>query len=61
MTVAKDAKSLVEKVITARGLNIDDVKTRVVVDGGQGSLKVVASVFDGESDQAVTFVYQDGP
>ena len=59
VTVARDTRALVEKVIAARELNRDNVKTRVVIDGGQGSLKVVASVFDGEQDPEVSD--QGGP
>ena len=50
VTVVKDSKRFVENVIEARGLNKEKVKVRVVIDAGQGSLKVAASVFDDESD-----------
>ena len=45
VTIAKDAKKLVEMVAEARDLELDNLKCRVVIDGGQGSLKVVASIF----------------
>ena len=51
MTIAKDAKQLIEKVVEARGLDINNVKCRTVIDGGQGSLKIVTSVFQGDIDE----------
>ena len=51
MTIAKDAKQLIEKVVEARGLDINNVKCRTVIDGGQGSLKIVTSVFQSDIDE----------
>ena len=51
VTIAKDAKQLIEKVVEARDLDINNVKCRTVIDGGQGSLKIVTSVFQGDIDE----------
>ena len=37
VTIVKDAKGVVERVIEARGLEKETLKCRVVVDKGQGS------------------------
>ena len=46
VTIVKNSLQLVEQVMEARGLSRDTVRCRVVKDGGQGSLKIVASIFD---------------
>ena len=60
VTIVKDAKSFIDKVIEVRGLNKDTVKCRVVPDKGQGSLKIVVSVFDSDIDPDISFTYQEG-
>ena len=50
-----------KKVIEARSLNEEKVKIRVVVDYGQGSLKIAANVFDGNIDPEVMIGDQEGP
>ena len=45
-TIVKNSLQLVEEVMEARGLYRETVKCRVVIDGGQGLLKIVASIFD---------------
>ena len=60
VTIVKDAKSFIDKVIEVRGLNRATVKCRVVPDKGQGSLKIVASVFDGDVDPDISFTKQEG-
>ena len=60
VTIAKDSKVLIEKIAEARGLNLESVKSRVVIDGGQGSLKVVVSIFDENVDPEVSFASQEG-
>ena len=59
-TIVKDATSFIDKVIEVRGLNRATVKCRVVPDKGQGSLKIVASVFDGDVDPDISFTKQEG-
>ena len=54
ITIVKDSKEFAKKVIEARGLNEEKVKIRVVVDSGQGSLKIAANVFDSYIDPEVT-------
>ena len=46
VTFVKNSLQLVEQVMEARGLSRDTVRCRVLIDGGQGSLKIVASIFD---------------
>ena len=58
-TIVKDVKSFIDKVIEVRGLNKDTVKCRVVPDKGQGSLKIVVSVFDSDIDPDISFTYQE--
>ena len=60
VTIVKDIKGFVDKVIEARGLDQDNVKCRVVMDKGQGSLKIVLSVFDGDVDPDISFTSQEG-
>ena len=60
VTIAKDSKVLIEKIAEARGLNLESLKSRVVIDGGQGSLKVVVSIFDEDVDPEVSFASQEG-
>ena len=50
-----------KKVIEARSLNEEKVKIRVVIDSGQGSLKIAANVFDGNIDPEVMIGDQEGP
>ena len=46
VTIVKNSLQLVEEVMEARGLFRETVRCRVVIDGGQGLLKIVASIFD---------------
>ena len=46
VTIVKNSLQLVEEVMEARGLSRETVRCRVVIDGGQGLLKIVASIFD---------------
>ena len=57
----KDPVGFIEHVITTRGLNRDKVLVRVGLDGGQGSFKVVASVFETDYDPEITFSPKEGP
>ena len=50
VTIVKNSLQLVEQVMEARSLSRDTVRCRVVIDGGQGSLKIVASIFDSSVD-----------
>ena len=44
---------MAELVIAARGLDREKVRCRVVIDGGQGSVKVCASIFESDADPDV--------
>ena len=46
VTIVKNSLQLVEEVMEARSLSTATVRCRVVIDGGQGLLKIVASIFD---------------
>ena len=60
VTIVKDVKTFVQRVIEARGLDNETVKCRPVMDAGQGSFKVVLSVFDGNQDPDIAFAIQEG-
>ena len=61
VTIAKNSLRLAELVIEARGLDKEKVRCWVVIDGGQGSIKVCASIFDSDTDPDVLFAAQEGP
>ena len=61
VTIVKDVKELIKKVIIARDLDKDDVMVRVAIDGGGGSLKVVVNIFEAKSDPEVTFSKSEKP
>ena len=61
VTIAKNSLRLAELVIEARGLDKEKVRCRVVIDGGQGSIKVCASIFDSDTDPDILFAAQEGP
>ena len=50
VTIVKNSLQLVEEVMEARGLSRETVRCRVVIDGGQGLLKIVASIFNSSVD-----------
>ena len=50
MTIVKNSLQLVEEVMEARGLFRETVRCRVVINGGQGLLKIVAINFDSSVD-----------
>ena len=57
----KDPPAFIEHVIEQRGLDRAKVLVRVGLDGGQGSFKVVASIFETDYDPEVTFGSKEGP
>jgi hypothetical protein len=57
----KDPASFIEHVIQERGLNRDKVMVRIGLDGGQGSFKVVVSVFETDYDPEISFSTKEGP
>ena len=48
-----------EQIIHDRGLKVEDVKTRTVIDTGDNSLKVCVSIYDGNMDPEVSFKAQE--
>ena len=61
VAIAKDSETLDEKVAEACGLDVEKIKCKMVLDTGQGSLKVCVSIFDGDIDPEICFSSQDGP
>ena len=57
----KDPPAFIEHVIKERGLDRDKVLVRVGMDGGQGSFKVVASIFETDYDPEITLSSKEGP
>ena len=49
VTIAKNFLCQAELVIEGRGLDKEKVSCRVVIDGGQGSVKVCVSIVDRDS------------
>jgi hypothetical protein len=56
----KDPVKFIEHVITDRGLDKSKVLVRVGLDGGQGSFKVVVSIFETDYDPEITFSKNEG-
>ena len=59
----KDVPGFVEHVIAERGLDKenDKILVRVGLDDGQGSFKVVVSIFKADYDPEITFAIEEGP
>ena len=53
LTIFKNSLQLVEEVMKGRGLSREAVRCRVVINGGQGLLKIVASIFDSSVDPRI--------
>ena len=51
----------IDHIIEKRGLDKEKVLVRVGLDGGQGSFKVVVSIFETDYDPEVTFRKSEGP
>ena len=60
VTIVNDAKGFKDRVIEARELDPATVKCRPVVDTGQGSFKVLVSIFDSNQDLDIAFAFQEG-
>ena len=56
-----DLKEFVNFVIVERALNKEVVLVRIGIDGVQGSLKVVCSIFESDYDPEITFTNKEGP
>ena len=61
VAIVKDTANFLNRVVRERGLDVDTGVIRTVLDGGGGSFKVMASVFDGASDPEVTFSMIETP
>ena len=51
----------IDHIIEKRGLDKEKVLVRVGLDEGQGSFKVVVSIFETDYDPEVTFRKSEGP
>ena len=54
-------KEIVDHIVEERGLERDQVMVRVGLDGGQGSFKVVVSIFETGFDPEISFSKSEGP
>ena len=57
----KDPKEFFDHIIAERGLDREKVLIRVGLDGGQGSFKVIVSIFETDYDPDITFSTKEGP
>ena len=57
----KDPAAFVDHIVEERGLERDQVMVRVGLDGGQGSFKVVVSIFETGFDPEISFSKSEGP
>ena len=57
----KDPKAFCDHIIAERGLDREKVLIRVGLDGGQGSFKVIVSIFETDYDPDITFSTKEGP
>ena len=55
----KDIEKFIEHVIVEHGLDKEKVLVRVGLDGGQGSFKVVASIFETDYDPEIMFTEKE--
>ena len=57
----KDPKQFFDHIIAERGLDREKVLIRIGLDGGQGSFKVIVSIFETDYDPDITFSEKEGP
>ena len=57
----KDPEAFFDHIIAERGLDREKVLIRVGLDGGQGSFKVIVSIFETDYDPEITFSEKEGP
>ena len=57
----KDPQVFFDHIVKERGLDREKVMVRVGLDGGQGSFKVVVSIFETDYDPEITFSEKEGP
>ena len=57
----KDPKEFFDHIIAERGLDREKVLIRIGLDGGQGSFKVIVSIFETDYDPDITFSAKEGP
>ena len=57
----KDPAAFVDHIVKERGLDKDQVIVRVGLDGGQGSFKVMVSIFETGYDPEISFSKSEGP
>ena len=57
----KDPQAFFDHIVEERGLDREKLLVRVGLDGGQGSFKVVVSIFETDYDPEITFTEKEGP
>ena len=57
----KDPQAFFDHIVAERGLDREKVMARVGLDGGQGSFKVVVSIFETDYDPEITFSEKEAP
>ena len=57
----KDPQAFFDHIVAERGLDRAKLMVRVELDGGQGSFKVVVSIFETDYDPEITFTEKEGP
>ena len=57
----KEPAKFIEHIILDQGLSKEKLMVRVGLDGGQGTFKVVVSIFETDYDPEVTFKLKERP
>ena len=60
-SIPEGSQSVFDHIIDERGLDRTKVLIRVGPDGGQGSFKVIVSIFETDYDPDITFSEKEGP
>ena len=61
MVYLKDPQAFFDHIVAERGLDREKVMVRFGLDGGQGSFKVVVSIFETDYDPEITFSEKEAP
>ena len=61
LVFVKEPAKFIEHIISERDLNKEKLMVRIGLDGGQGTFKVVVSIFETDYDPEVTFKLKERP
>ena len=61
LVFVKEPAKFIEHIISERGLNKEKLMVRIGLDGGQGTFKVVVSIFETDYDPEVKFKIMERP